>query len=66
LKAGALDVVTRKLEAMNIPPLEKEVRLARLAKHQHPLDPRSTTLRYIRSLPAIARLLGTGETTALL
>jgi hypothetical protein len=66
LKAGALDHVVRRLADSGKTHLEQEMAVARLAKHIHPLDPNATTLRYIRSPEALARMLGTGETTALL
>lgn len=66
-KAGAIDFATAALQKIpSLSLLEREARLCRLAKHKHPLDPPSTTLRYLRTHLEAARLLGSHESTRLL
>lgn len=61
IKAGALNVAAKALSSR--PGLESEMLLSRLAKHQHPLDPTTTTLGYLRDHVALARTLGTHQVT---
>jgi hypothetical protein len=61
-KAGAMNHITRQLP----PGQDSEVLLARLAKHQHPLDPTAVTLGCIRDHLALALTLGTKRATRLL
>lgn len=62
IKAGAIDTLARAVETRQLP----LALLHRTAKHKTATDPTSTTLRYVRDHRTLARLLGTGEATALL
>lgn len=62
IKAGAVDVVARGVQAGALPLST----LHRLAKHATTNDPPATTLRYVRDHAVLARMLGTGEATQLL